>query len=225
MLKFRKNRALLRKHAQKFKLQSVSIHNPVKGDLAFHDNLIPLYLPGCNNPGVNSEYWGTMLKAEMDGKRFVFITHHQLRDGCYYKTTDGKVTLLPKADKWELYGNGNLSFYRIPADKLVGIPKGQNMKVSDPQKGSNFVAMYVGYNPATLEKVVGTTPYSYAGGEVDIVHSCSTQNFSCGSFLFDTQLNAIVGLHHGSLGPAAKRGNNNMMIPLKSVGLRQVATP
>jgi len=74
-----KNRSLLIQNAKQVKPQSVSIHNPVKGDLAFHDNLIQLFLPGCNNAGVNSEYWGTMLKAEMDGKKYVFITEHQLK--------------------------------------------------------------------------------------------------------------------------------------------------
>lgn len=205
--------------------QSVSLHDPVKGKLPVHENLVPIFLPGCNNPGKHSEYWGTMLKAKHLGVTYVMITEHQLKDKVYYIGNDLKPYEIPPAEKWSKFGEGKLAYYRIPADKLQAIPKGANLSVGDPFKGTQNVAMFIGINPTTLDEVCAATSYSYAGGETEIVHNTSTQNFSCGNFLIDSKNQTVVGLHFGTIGPSKKHGDNNLMIPLKQVGLRRVASP
>jgi hypothetical protein len=205
--------------------QSVSLHDPVKGKLPVHENLVPIFLPGCNNPGKHSEYWGTMLKAKHLDVTYVMITEHQLKEKVYYIGNDLKPHEIPSADKWSKFGEGKLAYYRIPADKLQAISKGANLKVGDPFKGTQNVAMFVGIDPMTLEPICAATSYSYAGGEVEIVHNTSTQNFSCGNFLIDSKSNTCIGLHFGTIGPSKKHGDNNLMIPLKQVGLRRVGSP
>jgi hypothetical protein len=85
--------------------------------------------------------------------------------------------------------------------------------------------MFVGIDPNTMEEICAATSYSYNGGETKLVHNTSTKNFSCGNFLIDSKLKQVVGLHYGTIGPAKKHGDNNLMIPLKAVGLRRSASP
>jgi hypothetical protein len=217
-----KNRKLVPK---KTTLQSVSLHEPTKGKLPEHDNLIPIFLPGCNNPGVNSEFWGTMLKVKHDDVTYICITEHQLKENVYYLGTGEKAYSLPAKERWDVFGEGELAYYRIPAGKLQGIRKGSNLSVGTPYRGTQNVAMFVGIDPNTMEEICAATSYSYQGGETKLVHNTSTKNFSCGNFLIDSKLKQVVGLHYGTIGPAKKHGDNNLMIPLKAVGLRRSASP
>jgi hypothetical protein len=73
-----------------------------------------------------------------------------------------------------------------------------------------------------MEREVTATTYKWDGDKThDVVHSASTDSFSCGSFLYDVELKAVIGQHHGSIGPDTKHGQNNLCSPLKAMGSRQ----
>jgi len=217
---FLKNTDLL-KH-KPYQKQSASLHEPVKGSLSLHDCLIPIFNPRAGNTGVDKEFWGTMEKVHVGGVWYVIATEHQVLDYVYYNGNDNQVHLLPPRDKWSTYGDGNISFCRIPADNLKGLAKIKAVSVETPQKGHGHACLYIGLNPKTMEREVIGTTYSWDGDKThDVIHSATTANFSCGSFLYDSKLKAVVALHHGSLGPDSKHGENNLCSPLKAMGLRQ----
>jgi hypothetical protein len=204
--------------------QSASMHEPVRGNMPLHDNQIPIYYPKANNSACpNHDFWGTMDRVTFDKVNYVVITEHQLLKEVYYCPEEGKFELLPPKDKWETFGKGTISYCRIPVNSLKAMKRpGQAVSVSAPQIGVDIPCMYFGLNPRTMERELCATVYSWDGRETsDIIHSATSANFSCGSMLYDSKLKAIVGLHHGSLGPDAKHGNNNLCSPLKVMGLRQ----
>jgi len=156
----------------------------------------------------------------MDGAQYCVITEHQCLRDVYYNGSDGKVYTLPE-DGWEVFGKGNMSFKRIPSAKLKGLKSVDSLNVVSPQRGENIPCMYIGFNPKTMENELISTVYSWNGEPTsDLKHSASTQNFCCGSFLFDPQVNGVVGLHHGTIGPDTKFGGNNLCSPLKVMGRR-----
>jgi hypothetical protein len=152
----------------------------------------------------------------------VWITEHQLLKGVYYRGNDNKVYLLPPKEKWTVLGVGNVSQCRIPKGELKAIPSVPHLNVMGPQVGNGFSSLYIGLNPLTMQREFCDTPYSWSGkAEDDVIHSASTANFSCGSFLYDSELDAAIAAHHGTIGPDSKLGENNLCSPLKAMGPRQ----
>jgi len=212
------NRALL----PPYKPQSLSKHKPMQGSARYHDNLIPIFNPNAGNTGVDKEFWGTMLCASQDKIQYVWITEHQLLPGVYYRGSDDKVYLLPKKEEWTTLGFGVISQCRIPKAKLKSLPSVPNLKVVGPQIGTGYSCLYIGLNPMTMQRESCDTPYSWSGkASDDVIHSASTANFSCGSFLYDSELEAVIASHHGTIGPDSKLGENNLCSPLKAMGPRQ----
>jgi len=202
--------------------QSVSLHKPVSGSAKLHDNLVPIYNPNAGNNGEDPEFWGAMLLADMDKVKYVFTTEHQLIKGVYYRGNDTKVYLLPPKEEWTAFGNGNISIMRIARDKVKHLSAVPSLQVVAPQTGHARVCLYVGLNPKTTLREFTATCYSWDGKATsDVIHSASTENYCCGSFLYDSTLNAVVGLHHGSIGPDSKHGENNLCSPLKAMEARQ----
>jgi hypothetical protein len=220
-----KNRAIIATNKAKNGCvqQSLSLHKQIPGNVALHANLIKIYYQKAGNPGSDSEFFGSMIKVIFDGTSYVVITEHQLLNGVYYNHPQtGKATPLPPKADWETFGKGTIAFCRIPSGKINLPSGGLRMSVVTPQIGTNFPCCYIGYDPATCEPTICTTAYSWDGdSKSDIIHSATTANFSCGAFLYDAELCGIVGLHHGTVGPNSKRGNNNLCSPLKAMGPRQ----
>jgi hypothetical protein len=204
-----------------YKAQSLSKHKPMLGSAKYHDNLIPIFNPNAGNSGVDKEFWGTMLCATQDKVQYVWITEHQLLPGVYYRGADNKVYLLPKKEEWTVLGFGVISQCRIHKSKLK-LPTMPHLKVEGPQVGTGFSCLYIGLNPMTMQREFCDTPYSWSGRATDdVIHSASTANHSCGSFLYDSELDAVIASHHGTLGPDLKLGENNLCSPLKAMGPRQ----
>jgi len=205
-----------------YKPQSISKHKPIPGSARYHDNLIPIFNPNAGNSGIDKEFWGTMLCASQDNVQYVWITEHQLLPGVYYRGSDGKVYLLPTKEKWTTLGYGNISQCRIPKAMVTQLPSVPHLKVVGPRIGTGFSSLYIGLNPSTMNREFCDTPYSWSGKATDdVIHSASTANFSCGSFLYDSELEAVVASHHGTIGPDSKLGENNLCSPLKAMGPRQ----
>jgi len=205
-----------------YKPQSLSKHNPIQGSARFHDNLVPIFNPRAGNSGVDSEFWGTMLCAMQDGTQFVWITEHQLVQGVYYRGSDNKVYLLPEKDKWTILGFGNISQCRIPKAKLPMLAAVPKLRVEAPNVGNHYPCMYIGLSPLTMQREFCATTYSWDGKpESSALHSATTSNFSCGSFLYDSERECVIASHHGTIGPDSKLGENNLCSPLKAMGPRQ----
>jgi hypothetical protein len=166
---------------------------------------------------VEADFWGTMVKAVDAGVTYMYITEHQLLPDVYYLGQDGKPRTLPPKDQWELLNQGIRRFCRIPAGKLVSVKAAKSVTVMAPQIGEGFVVLYIGVDPKTVQNTITATQYKWSGDmNDDVVHSATTENFSCGSWLFDVTKQGMIGLHHGSLGPAPKTGNNNLCAALKA---------
>jgi len=162
-----------------------------------------------------------MLCAYQDKVQYVWITEHQLVQGVYYRGNDGKVYLLPEKDKWITLGFGNVSQCRIPKGEFKHLATMPHLRVEGPRIGSGFSSLYIGLNPLTMQREFCDTPYSWDGkASSDVIHSASTANFSCGSFLYDSEVEAVAS-HHGTIGPDSKLGENNLCSPLKAMGPRQ----
>jgi hypothetical protein len=171
---------------------------------------------------LDKEFWGTMLCASQDKVQYVWITEHQLLKTVYYRGSDDKVYFLSPKEKWTKLGFGSVSQCRIPKAELKALPAVPHLKVVGPQIGTGISCLYIGLNPNTMLREFCDTPYSWTGKSEDsVVHSASTANFSCGSFLYDSELEGVVASHHGTIGPDSKLGENNLCSPLKAMGPRQ----
>ena len=202
---------------------AVTFHNPpVKQSVSKYPSIPLSHFMNCSammfhkdsdNP---SKLWGTLVKATIDKRKYWLITEHQLVNGAYV-IVDTKKIELNQIKGWEKVdnGGGDKTYFRLPAENLV-IPNVTSApKIGSVKPGSSFVASLYGYNPSNSQFSYGSSTVEEQDGF--LIHSVTTANYSCGSFLMD-QNGYIVGLHVRTSGPSPQRGKNNFVFCLKLVG-------
>jgi hypothetical protein len=156
-----------------------------------------------------TKMWGTLVKVRFGKETCWVISDHQLVPGVFVKDKLRNVYLNGLA--WEPVGEGDTRYHKLPAAQLSleGISPITFSPIAD---GVNLTVTLAGYNPDNEKPFFTSTEGRLSDGK--IVHSATTANWYCGSALIDARTNTIIGVHMGTIGPNATRGQNNFCLPL-----------
>lgn len=173
-----------------------------------HRALVNLYNPTATHP---EGFFGCLIKARIDGKKYLVINEHQLLKDTSICDEKGEKRLIYSADlekKWEKFRSmsSNDSIWRLPIQCLPFALSADNyVSLGACGKAEGVYNLY-GRSPSDMKNTICPTTGLLNDGI--ITHSASTVANSCGSFLWDASRQCAVGIHNSTWGPNQHGGNN-----------------
>jgi hypothetical protein len=173
-----------------------------------HRALVNLYNPTAKHP---EGFFGCLIKARIDGKKYLVINEHQLLKDTSICDEKGEKRLIYSTDlekKWEKFRSmpSNDSIWRLPIQCLPFALSADNYVTLGACGKAEGVYNLYGRSPADMKNTICPTNGLLNDGV--ITHSASTVPNSCGSFLWDASRQCAVGIHNSTWGPNLHGGNN-----------------
>jgi len=169
-----------------------------------HGSVHPIYSKSLNPDESEKHFCGCISKLDLPGGAHFVTTKHQweAKDLWVVDKAGKKIPIhdLPWVD---LPGVEKTLLKALPAKYLqLG---GNALKVGGRME-HNSPALFITYDPRTQKPAVGATTCYYSPKQNFITHSCSTQNYSCGSLILHNE--KVVGVHSWTDGDGQKENNH-----------------